>query len=84
MSHLTHENAEQYLQNEIGALKKFNITRHLKSCPACTELLKNTKENLRFLKEVKDAVDDQQQHTPTPLEKDTLLRLQNELESASR
>ena len=79
MSHLTPESAEQYLQNKVGALKKFNITRHLKSCPACTELLENTKGDILFLKEVKDAVDDQQQNTPTPLEKDTLLKLQNKL-----
>ena len=81
MKHISEIEMEKYLQNRVGKLKKFNIGRHLRNCSECSGLLKKGREDMSFLEEVKEAVNDRQSTPSEQLEKDTLLKLHKKFNS---
>ena len=81
--HLTPELAEQYLQKQTNTLKNFNINRHLKKCPACSELITKIKDDMLLLDEINNALDEQEEQ-PSELEQKTLLNLKQKLDSSVR
>lgn len=80
MKHLSTEQIEQYLKNKTGLLKSLGLKQHLKKCPQCMELMQNAKDNVRLLKEVRDAVNDASNIVPEQIEQATLLNIKKKIE----